>query len=415
MKNKKSIISRISFKNHIEELINSAEHGDVGAQYRVGMFYASKPGIINQLKASYWLKKAAKRRHMMARKNIPIVQYEIGIYYAYKRGLDNKIKALECLTEAANHYIEAKKEIPEIQYQIGLHYALEKGIAVKNAVEWLKKAADKGHVKARCELVKAYYKLGMCYVEGYGVKTDWKRAIEYFLKIKNKIDSIEINDERKSFVKNAILAERKDSETQYQLGMCFLKGKGVEQDGKEALKWFTKAAVQGHVRAQYNLGVCYAEGKGTVIDYKKAFRWFAKAAKQGCVEAQYQLGICYAEGEGVEKNSEKMIESFVKAADQDYADAYYQLGLCYALGKGVEADFEKAINYFVKIRKQLNSLKLSTNEKLFVRKVILGKRKDAKTMYQLGLNYLKAGQHSRAKVCLCRAAIYGVKEAKGLL
>ncbi len=50
-------------------------------------------------------------------------------------------------------------------------------------------------------------------------------------------------------------AEQGDAEAQYSLGVCYAYGKGVEQDYKEAVKWYTAAAEQGHVKAQFNLGV----------------------------------------------------------------------------------------------------------------------------------------------------------------
>ena len=46
-------------------------------------------------------------------------------------------------------------------------------------------------------------------------------------------------------------------------------GKGVLQDYKEAVKWYTKAAEQGHANAQSNLGVKYDNGEGVLQDFKK--------------------------------------------------------------------------------------------------------------------------------------------------
>ena len=33
-------------------------------------------------------------------------------------------------------------------------------------------------------------------------------------------------------------------------------GEGVPEDDATAVKWFTKAAEQGHAKAQYNLALC---------------------------------------------------------------------------------------------------------------------------------------------------------------
>ncbi len=40
------------------------------------------------------------------------------------------------------------------------------------------------------------------------------------------------------------------------------EGLGVTQDYAEAMKWYRKAAEQGHAGAQHNLGFMYTEGQG---------------------------------------------------------------------------------------------------------------------------------------------------------
>ena len=49
-------------------------------------------------------------------------------------------------------------------------------------------------------------------------------------------------------------AERGDASAQYQLGVCYDKGAGVQAN--EAVKWYRKAAEQGYAAALCNLGVC---------------------------------------------------------------------------------------------------------------------------------------------------------------
>jgi TPR repeat protein len=53
----------------------------------------------------------------------------------------------------------------------------------------------------------------------------------------------------------------------------------------EAVKWFRKAAEQGHAKAQYALGRSYEMGLGVVADYEEAAKWYRKAAEQGDSEA----------------------------------------------------------------------------------------------------------------------------------
>lgn len=46
-------------------------------------------------------------------------------------------------------------------------------------------------------------------------------------------------------------------------------------------EWFQKAAEQGDPDAQFNLGCCYDKGHGCEQDLNKAKEWFQKAAEQG--------------------------------------------------------------------------------------------------------------------------------------
>jgi TPR repeat protein len=56
---------------------------------------------------------------------------------------------------------------------------------------------------------------------------------------------------------------------------------GVPQDDTEAVKWYRKAAEQGHAVAQSYLGVMYAKGQGVPRDYVQAYKWFTLAAIKG--------------------------------------------------------------------------------------------------------------------------------------
>ena len=49
----------------------------------------------------------------------------------------------------------------------------------------------------------------------------------------------------------------------------------------EVVRLWEGAAEQGHAEAQYNLGVMYDHGHGVDVNYKKAIEWFEKAAEQG--------------------------------------------------------------------------------------------------------------------------------------
>ena len=67
---------------------------------------------------------------------------------------------------------------------------------------------------------------------------------------------------------------------QYRLARCYDKGHGVAENNALAVKWYQKAAAQGHAKAQYHLGKAYLLGKkGLTVDKQKAKTLLTKALK----------------------------------------------------------------------------------------------------------------------------------------
>lgn len=81
------------------------------------------------------------------------------------------------------------------------------------------------------------------------------------------------------------LAELGDAEAQFNLGVLYDEGAGVERDMATAADWYRKAATQGFIDAQTNLGIMYYHGLGVDRDHELAAHWFRLAADQGDAEA----------------------------------------------------------------------------------------------------------------------------------
>ena len=89
--------------------------------------------------------------------------------------------------------------------------------------------------------------------------------------------------------------------------------------------------------AQFNLGLMYRDGQGVEQDYKKALEYFEVIANQehdlsAKTIAQFNLGLMYRDGLGVEQNYKKALEYFEVTANQDHdlyskAIAQFNLGL----------------------------------------------------------------------------------------
>ena len=77
------------------------------------------------------------------------------------------------------------------------------------------------------------------------------------------------------------LAEAGDADAQYFLAIRYHTGTNVVQDDAQAVKWFERAANQGHVLAQANLPSYYWSGIGVPKDLSKAYFWAALAVAQG--------------------------------------------------------------------------------------------------------------------------------------
>ena len=111
----------------------------------------------------------------------------------------------------------------------------------------------------------------------------------------------------------------------------------------EVVRLWGGAAEQGHAVAQYNLGITYENGDGVDVNYKKAYGWYEKAAEQGNKKAQFSLGVMYKNGRGVDVNYKKVMEWFEKAAEQGHAKAQLCLGGMYHHGLGVDVNYKKAV------------------------------------------------------------------------
>jgi Sel1 repeat len=142
------------------------------------------------------------------------------------------------------------------------------------------------------------------------------------------------------------LANDGNATAQFNLGVMYLTGRGVQQDYSAAALWFRKAAAQGYAFAQSNLGTLYRDGRGVAQDDTEAVMWFRKAADQGDAVAELLLGNQYANGKGVPQHYSEAMIWFQRAAEQGHPVAKLYLGVMYAEGRGVPQDYVRAHMWF---------------------------------------------------------------------
>lgn len=128
-------------------------------------------------------------------------------------------------------------------------------------------------------------------------------------------------------------------EVQYQVGLCYLEGRGVQANEQRARAWMQEAANQGYEPAIQALRKAEA---AEAINENNLAQWCARA-EQGSGEAMYQVALYLMQHSipGTEKDAQRYMEG---AAEQGQGDA------CLILGKGMleKGSFEKAVKYLTR-------------------------------------------------------------------
>jgi TPR repeat protein len=250
-------------------------------------------------------------------------------------------------------------------FEKGMAYHFGRGLPRNDgeALLQLLQAADLGHGPAM-----AY--LGRMYNYGWGTPINVRKALEYFQKA----------------------ADAGDPLGQNGMGFMRLRGlpeAGIEQDPREAFRWFQLAAEQGlglalkNVADAYRLGQGVAPDQGRAVLYARraqealvkaadsgdldamgwlanlletgpeatrdpelAASWYRKAADQGDPVAQHNLGLMFLAGRGVPKDEAQASAWMRKAAERGDASAQNDLGALYAKGLGVAKSEEQAVLWY---------------------------------------------------------------------
>jgi TPR repeat protein len=71
----------------------------------------------------------------------------------------------------------------------------------------------------------------------------------------------------------------------------YSNGEGALDNDALAVKWYRKAADQGHASAQFNLGLMYANGEGVPENNIRAYVWWSMSKTQGIALAAKNIDI----------------------------------------------------------------------------------------------------------------------------
>ncbi|KAF9970150.1 hypothetical protein BGZ73_007248 [Actinomortierella ambigua] len=149
-------------------------------------------------------------------------------------------------------------------------------------------------------------------------------------------------------------AEQGHTRAQYNLGMMYKHGQGVEQSDANAVKWLTRAAFQGDTEAERELDRMIGQGQTTYEDVVEVLNGYVQMAENGDADAQYYLGLMFKLGRRVRQSDVKAAKWFTAAADQGHAIAQLTLGLMYKDGHGVVQSDDETIKWLTKAAMQRN-------------------------------------------------------------
>ena len=350
----------------------AAELGHAGAQYNLGICVYNGDGLAkDETEAVKWFRKAAEQGHAGA-------QTHLGYCYNNGRGVATDP------AEAVKWYRKAAEQgFAGAQFNMGYCYNNGRGVAIDpaEAVKWYRKAAEQGFAAAQ-------FNMGLSYENGRGVYKEPAEAVKWYRKAAEQGHAGA--KARLRGAEQMFAAERGDAETQYRLG----KSCEDDRDFAGAVKWYRKAAEQGHAGAKTRLSIAESFSE----------------AEQGDVRAQNKLGMLYAEGRGVDEDHAEAVKWFRKAAEQGFAAAQFNMGFCYENGRGVYKDLTEAVKWYRKAAAQGHS---KAREYLsFLENVFAAEKGDTEAQYKVGNYYFSRNNFSEAAEWYRKAAEQGHSKAR---
>jgi TPR repeat protein len=123
-------------------------------------------------------------------------------------------------------------------------------------------------------------------------------------------------------------AERHGSvHAMFLLGQFAYQGKFQPEDYHQAVGYFRRAALRGHIVAARYLAEAYdfGDSRGEGRNPRRAVFWYKRAAEAGDLDAMQNLGICYERGQGVRRNHQTALLWLRRAAVRGSEPAAEQL------------------------------------------------------------------------------------------
>lgn len=139
-------------------------------------------------------------------------------------------------------------------------------------------------------------------------------------------------------------AQHNYSKAQFNVGVCYEKGHGVQRDHNKAVQYYRQAAAAGHHQAQYRCAKLLLNSRGQQCsdkDREAALSYLHTAADAGLTQAQVYLGVVMSEFD-----ERKAVHYFRKAAHSGDSRALLFLAQCYETGFGVSPCVSTAVSLY---------------------------------------------------------------------
>ncbi len=140
-------------------------------------------------------------------------------------------------------------------------------------------------------------------------------------------------------------AKTADPAIQFQLGLDYRNGIGMQRDPAQAYKWIRQAALGNLTEAQYTVGLMDAAGEGTPRKLSDAADWFRKASKQGHLKATILLADMSRDGTGTAVDLIQAARLYRIAAERNDMHSIIALANAYLRGEGVPKSPNDAANW----------------------------------------------------------------------
>ena len=139
--------------------------------------------------------------------------------------------------------------------------------------------------------------------------------------------ALEQRDYKTALYYLSLFAANGDTKANYNLGLMYREGLGVEKDDVQSLTHLIAAAENGHMLGNYAVGLAFLTGKGSDIDAEAAIHYLSEAALLGHAISPVEIGGLYFRGRLVEKNFVSAHFWWSLAKDRNAPNAGKNLGV----------------------------------------------------------------------------------------